>query len=55
MFNVGMMDQAEMAMKDLAKLLAAYRDELLSQGFERNEVIEMVIKAQRNLMTGKGD
>ncbi|MEW8987083.1 MAG: hypothetical protein AB2401_08800 [Bacillus sp. (in: firmicutes)] len=55
MFNVGMMDQAETAMKDLARLLAAYSDELLKQGFERNEVIEMVINAQRNLMTGKGE
>ncbi|MCA4756315.1 hypothetical protein [Mycolicibacterium fortuitum] len=40
-------DQMLAAMRDMAELLAKYRDELLKQGFDRQEVMRLVIEYQK--------
>ncbi|MEC0370872.1 hypothetical protein [Paenibacillus chibensis] len=43
-------DQMLAAIRDMAEILAKYRDELLNQGFEREEVIRLVIEYQKQIM-----
>ncbi|WP_338841832.1 hypothetical protein [Paenibacillus glucanolyticus] len=40
-------DQMLAAMRDMAELLAKYRDALLNQGFDRQEVMRLVIEYQK--------
>ncbi|WP_167372876.1 hypothetical protein [Paenibacillus rhizosphaerae] len=48
--NTAQWDQLMASFRDLAETMAKYRDELLEQGFERQEVIRMVIAYQTSLL-----
>lgn len=50
--NTAQWDQLMTSLRDTAEILAKYRDELLKQGFNRNEALVMVIEYQ-NVLTGK--
>ncbi|MBX4149522.1 hypothetical protein [Paenibacillus lautus] len=46
-------DQMLAAMRDMAELLAKYRDELLKQGFDRQEVMRLVVEYQKTTLLGR--
>ncbi|MGE7828912.1 hypothetical protein [Paenibacillus sp. NPDC093718] len=50
--NTAQWDQLMTSLRDTAEIMAKYRDELLKQGFNRNEALVMVIEYQ-NVLTGK--
>jgi len=47
--NTGQWDQLLASFGDMALMLAKYRDELLKQGFERQEVIKILIGWQSSM------
>lgn len=51
--NTAQWDQMLMAFCDAAKLMAKYRDELLKQGFSREETMTLVVKYQEAWFSSK--
>ncbi|MFH0071008.1 hypothetical protein [Peribacillus sp. NPDC056705] len=48
--NTAQWDQLMTSIRDFAEMMVKYRDELVSRGFERQEVIRMVIAYQSTLL-----
>lgn len=53
MMNTADWDQMMAAFRDVAETLAKYRDELLKQGFDRQETMRLVIQYQISMFSQK--
>ncbi len=51
---VGALDQAEAMLRDLAPVLATYRDSLIKAGFTREEALTLIIGLQQTLLGRTG-
>ncbi|WFB60561.1 hypothetical protein [Paenibacillus sp. BR1-192] len=51
--NTAEWDQMMMAFCDVAKMMAKYRDELLAQGFSRDEALRLVVEYQKQALGPK--
>jgi hypothetical protein len=47
---VAAVDQAGAALRDVAGMLGAYREQLIAAGFDRDEAIELVLDLQRDII-----
>jgi hypothetical protein len=52
---IARLDQAGAALRDVARMLGSYRDELIAAGFDRDEAIEFALDLQRDIMLADVD